>query len=60
MPCILTQRWRSPKQIDLEAIIGKEDWDKYWNLCENVIQELRQCQQVADSLRARVIDQLKL
>jgi hypothetical protein len=54
------EHWRSPKRIDLEALVGKQDWENYWSLCEKVIEELRQCQQVADSLRARVINELKL
>jgi len=52
--------WRSPTKIDLESLLGKEDWEKYWSLCEAVIEELRRCQQVADTSRARVIEQLRL
>jgi hypothetical protein len=54
------ERWRSPTRIDLESLVGKDDWEKYWSLCENVIEELRKCQEVADSLRAKVIEHLKV
>ena len=53
------ERWRAPTKIDLEAIVGLDEWQAYWLLCENVIDELRGCQQVADGLRARVINYLK-
>jgi hypothetical protein len=51
--------WRLPTKVDLEGIVGREDWEGYWSLCEKVIEELRHCQQVADSLRTRVIQHLK-
>jgi hypothetical protein len=48
------ERWRSPTRVDFEAIIGREDWERYWGMWEAVNAEMRQCQQLADSLRARV------
>jgi 5-methylcytosine-specific restriction endonuclease McrA len=53
------ERWRPATKIDLEAIVGTEDWEAYWSLCENVIDELRRCQQVADELRRRVLEFLE-
>src|SRR5262249_27596148 len=29
------EQWRTPTKIDIEAIIGKGDWDAYWKLWEN-------------------------
>lgn len=49
------ERWRTPKCVDFEDIVGAEEWANYWTLCENVIEELRACQLVADSIRARIV-----
>jgi hypothetical protein len=48
------ERWRAPMRIDFAAILGREDWEHYWSLCEAVIAEMRECQVVADSIRQRV------
>jgi hypothetical protein len=53
------ERWRPPKTVDIETIIGREEWEHYWSLCEAVIKELRECQQVATSIRIRVENALK-
>jgi hypothetical protein len=47
-------QWKSPMQVNFEAILGRDQWERYWSMCEAVIQELRGCQEVADSLRARI------
>jgi hypothetical protein len=43
-------------QVDFSSIVGLADWEKYWELCEELITELHKCQAVADTIRARVID----
>lgn len=48
------ERWKKPVRIDFEQILGQEDWEHYWSLCEAVIEELREAQAVAEGLRARV------
>lgn len=53
------EQWREPTHVDLEGLIGKQDWDHYWSLCENIISELQRCQDIGNALRARVIEQLK-
>src|SRR5262245_34446993 len=30
------EQWRAPTKIDIEGIIGKEEWDAYWRLWEKV------------------------
>lgn len=50
------ERWRSPIKVDFESIVGRETWEHYWSLCEAVIDELRRNQQVADSIRARIVE----
>jgi hypothetical protein len=48
------ERWLSPTKVDFESIIGRDAWERYWSLCEAVIAEMRQCQQVADTLRLKI------
>jgi hypothetical protein len=47
------ERWRPPTRIDFEAMVGREDWDHYWSLYTDVIAELKECQQVADVIKAK-------
>ena len=48
------EKWRAPVVVDFERILGKEEWERYWALCEGVIEEMRKCQLVAIELRDRV------
>ena len=48
------ERWRSPVKVDFEAILGRDAWERYWLLWEEVNAELRKCQEVADSIRDQV------
>jgi hypothetical protein len=50
------ERWRPPRKIDFESILGKQVWEQYWSLCENVIAELRRNQEVANGLRDRIAE----
>jgi hypothetical protein len=52
------EQWRPPTKVDFESIIGRDQWEHYWSLCEGVIDELRQCQEHADALRAKIVKQL--
>lgn len=52
------ERWRVPIRVDLEAVLGREAWEHYWSLCESVIEQLRQCQQVADAVRLTIGESL--
>jgi hypothetical protein len=49
------ERWRSPTKVNFNAVIGTEEWEHYWSLCESLIHQMRQCQQVADALRTQVL-----
>jgi hypothetical protein len=53
------ERWRPPTRLDIEAILGKDEWEAHWSMCENVIAELSRCQEVADKLRARTTASLR-
>jgi HNH endonuclease len=48
------EQWRSSTRIDFESVLGHDGWQHYWSLCEVVIDQLRQCQQIADELRAKI------
>lgn len=51
--------WRPPTQIDIPAIIGKDEWDAYWQLWEKVNADLRQYQEVANTLRQKIANSLR-
>ena len=53
------ERWRSPTSVDFEAILGRTAWERYWSLWKNVNEELRKCQEVADSIRSKTIQALR-
>jgi len=53
------EKWRVPTQVDFSTIVGPADWEKYWELCEELIAELQKCQAVADAIRVRVIDAVR-
>jgi hypothetical protein len=49
------ERWRPPTKIDnFEAILGAEEWAAYWRAWEKINTDLRECQKVADDLRAKI------
>jgi hypothetical protein len=52
------EKWRSPTKIDFLSIIGQQEWDAYWALCDQVIDELRRCQEVADSIRNKIVTRI--
>ena len=54
------ERWRLPTTVDFESIVSREEWEHYWSLCEALVGEMRRCQEVADSIRARVNKSLGL
>jgi hypothetical protein len=53
------ERWRSPTKVDFATIIEKDEWDRYWSLCDDVISEMRRCQEVAEAIRARIVAALQ-
>jgi hypothetical protein len=52
------ERWRAPTRLDFAAIVPRETWEHYWSLCERVIDDMRRCQEVADKVRAQVVERL--
>lgn len=53
------ERWRPPTHIDFESILGKAKWEEYWLLCDQVNDELKKAQSVADAIRGNVLEQLQ-
>jgi hypothetical protein len=51
--------WREPTKINIEAIIGKDQWDEYWRLLEKTTTDLRRCQEVADVLSKKIMESLR-
>lgn len=52
------EEWKSPTVIHFDKFIGRERWEHYWALCEAVIEELRQCQEVANEIRQQIAETL--
>ena len=49
------ERWRQPRVMDFEGILGREVWSEYWVSCEQMISALKKCQELADHLKAIVV-----
>jgi hypothetical protein len=52
------EQWKTPRKIDFSAIIGHDEWEHYWSLCERIVDEMRQCQDVAKSMKQRIDEAL--
>jgi hypothetical protein len=49
------ERWKAPIRIEnFETIIGANDWDAYWKSWQKINADLRECQRIADGLRAKI------
>jgi hypothetical protein len=53
------EKWRSPTHLDFESLIGRDEWERYWSLVEAVIEDMRSCKEVADSLKQRIAANLQ-
>jgi hypothetical protein len=53
------ERWKSPTKVDFASIVGAEEWERYWALCEVLNADMRKAQTVADSLRDRILAAIK-
>ena len=53
------EKWKTPKSVDFTLIVGKEDWENYWGLCEVLNADMRKAQAVADALRVRILAAIK-
>jgi hypothetical protein len=48
------ERWRTPTRIHFEGVVGTDEWTKYWALFKAITDEMRECQEFANTLRARI------
>jgi hypothetical protein len=53
------EKWRSPIKIDFEAVLGSDMWAEYWALWDSINTEMRKCQEVANSLRAKITESIE-
>jgi len=53
------EAWRDATKIDFEQILGTDHWSSYWSLWEELITEMRRCQNKADELRDRINEALR-
>jgi hypothetical protein len=53
------EQWRSPTVVDFTSIIGVDEWENYWGLCEALNADMRKAQAVADALRVRILAAIK-
>jgi hypothetical protein len=54
------ERWKVPIRIEsFEAILGAEDWAAYWQSWQKINDDLRECQRIADGLRAKIEDAVR-
>ena len=48
--------WRRPTRVDFEGILGHEEWEAYWQTCEELIQRMNASQRVADQIKSKIGD----
>ena len=53
------QQWKRPTRVDFSLIVGKDDWENYWELCEVLNADMRKAQDVADGFRSRILGAVK-
>lgn len=46
--------WKQPTRLDFAKVIGRDEWEQYWGLCEEINHDLKAAQKVADELRTRI------
>jgi hypothetical protein len=49
------EKWRQPRQINFEAIVGEELWNEHWENWRDTLQQMNKSQTHADALRERII-----
>jgi hypothetical protein len=53
------EQWRAPTHLDFDAIIESQQWERYWSLCDTVISDMRQCQEVANPFHAQIFEHIQ-
>lgn len=44
------EQWRKPILIDFASLVGKEEWDEYWQSRDRLVEEMMRCQDAADQI----------
>jgi hypothetical protein len=52
------ENWRIPIKIDFKAVLGEADWNQYWSLHDDVVNDMKKAQTVANQLRDRIVASL--
>lgn len=52
------EKWRSPMRIEFAQIIGDEEWQRYWAMCERLVADMRECQKIANHIRDRIAESI--
>jgi 5-methylcytosine-specific restriction endonuclease McrA len=51
--------WRPPTHINFAALVGEEEWERYWSLSAEINVKLKEAQASADHMRRRVEERLR-
>ena len=43
-----------PVVVDFQAIIGEDLWKRYWVVCDDLVDNMRRCQDVSDEVKERI------
>ncbi|CAN5229228.1 hypothetical protein BH10PLA2_BH10PLA2_15580 [soil metagenome] len=54
------EKWRPPTKLDFALVVGNEEWEFDWAMCEKATDELRLCQEVANDILKRIVERLGL
>lgn len=50
------ETWKHIQPIDFEKILGPEEYRDYWENLDRVVDSMRECQQIANELKRRILD----
>jgi hypothetical protein len=52
------ENWGQITAINFEKLIDKDIWKQYWELCENLHNEMKRCQNLADQINVEIKNKL--
>jgi hypothetical protein len=48
------ERWRQPKQLDFQSLVGEELWAEYWNDWRGLLDRMKESQSRAEKLKSLI------
>lgn len=48
------ESWKVPTKLDFEAIVGADVWNRHWNNCDKLHDEMREAQVLADAIKEKI------